>query len=165
LPNPRNLGRQQRKVAALTPPGSLSSQWMLSYLNLAMSNNWRASLVPAAAVIPAPVAYTNIAAVKKLVVEFRVRAAGCSVSQLENRGYSFLFFTPLFQFGFRFKHRKKGGKSFRIVFDLFNLEIRDKTASRVSLYSALMEVIVLTEKVSFIGDLNVSTPQMWVMEL
>ena len=34
--------------------------------------NWRASLVPAAAVIPAPVAYTNVAAVKKLVVGFLV---------------------------------------------------------------------------------------------
>ena len=30
--------------------------------------NWRASLVPAAAVIPAPVAYINVVAVKKLVV-------------------------------------------------------------------------------------------------
>jgi hypothetical protein len=30
---------------------------------------WRASLVPAAAVIPAPIAYTNVVAVKKLVVE------------------------------------------------------------------------------------------------
>ena len=29
---------------------------------------WRASLVPAAAVIPAPIAYTNVVAVKKLVV-------------------------------------------------------------------------------------------------
>jgi len=45
------------------------------HINTAMSNNWRASLVPAAAVIPAPVAYTNIVAVKKLVVEHRVRAA------------------------------------------------------------------------------------------
>ncbi len=34
-------------------------------------NNWRASLVPAAAVIPAPMAYVKVAAVKKLVVEFR----------------------------------------------------------------------------------------------
>ena len=33
------------------------------------SNNWRASLVPAAAVIPAPIAYINVVAVKKLVVE------------------------------------------------------------------------------------------------
>ena len=31
-------------------------------------NNWRASLVPAAAVIPAPVAYLKVVAVKKLVV-------------------------------------------------------------------------------------------------
>ena len=42
------------------------------YPNPAMSINWRASLVPAAAVIPAPRAYTNIVAVKKLVVDFRV---------------------------------------------------------------------------------------------
>jgi len=34
-----------------------------------MSINWRASLVPAAAVIPAPGAYAIIVAVKKLVVE------------------------------------------------------------------------------------------------
>jgi len=32
--------------------------------------------VPAAAVIPAPVAYTNIVAVKKLVVRCRVEAVG-----------------------------------------------------------------------------------------
>ena len=32
--------------------------------------HWRASLVPAAAVIPAPVAYINVVAVKKLVVGF-----------------------------------------------------------------------------------------------
>ena len=31
-------------------------------------NDWRASLVPAAAVIPAPMAYVRVAAVKKLVV-------------------------------------------------------------------------------------------------
>jgi len=36
--------------------------------NTAMSIDWRASLVPAAAVIPAPEAYANIAAVKTLVV-------------------------------------------------------------------------------------------------
>ena len=33
------------------------------------SNNWRASLVPAAAVIPAPIAYIKVVAVKTLVVE------------------------------------------------------------------------------------------------
>ena len=36
-------------------------------------NNWRASLVPAAAVIPAPIAYINVVAVKKLVVEFLIK--------------------------------------------------------------------------------------------
>ena len=35
-------------------------------------NNWRASLVPAAAVIPAPIAYINVVAVKKLVVDIEV---------------------------------------------------------------------------------------------
>ena len=35
-------------------------------------NNWRASLVPAAAVIPAPIRKTKVAVFKKLVVEFRV---------------------------------------------------------------------------------------------
>ena len=32
--------------------------------------HWRASLVPAAAVIPAPIAYIKVVAVKKLVVGF-----------------------------------------------------------------------------------------------
>ena len=32
--------------------------------------NWRASLVPAAAVIPAPIAYIIVVAVKKFVVGF-----------------------------------------------------------------------------------------------
>ena len=35
-----------------------------------MKNNWRAILVPAAAVIPAPIAYIKVVAVKKLVVGF-----------------------------------------------------------------------------------------------
>lgn len=48
---PRILGWEQRKAF--------------------IESNWRASLVPAAAVIPAPVAYTKVAAVKKLVVEGR----------------------------------------------------------------------------------------------
>ena len=45
-------------------------------LNVRMSSNWRASLVPAAAVIPAPIAYTNVVAVKKLVVEPSTRGCG-----------------------------------------------------------------------------------------
>jgi hypothetical protein len=36
-----------------------------------MRINWRASLVPAAAVIPAPIAYIKVVAVKKLVVGFK----------------------------------------------------------------------------------------------
>ena len=40
------------------------------------TNNWRASLVPAAAVIPAPIAYIKVVAVKKLVVGFLSRASG-----------------------------------------------------------------------------------------
>jgi hypothetical protein len=35
-------------------------------------NNWRTSLVPAPAVIPAPIAYIKVVAVKKLVVGFEV---------------------------------------------------------------------------------------------
>ena len=38
--------------------------------------NWRASLVPAAAVIPAPIAYIKVVAVKKLVVGFLGQAPG-----------------------------------------------------------------------------------------
>ena len=38
--------------------------------------DWRASLVPAAAVIPAPIAYIKVVAVKKLVVGFLLRTIG-----------------------------------------------------------------------------------------
>ena len=44
--------------------------WNENNLNHLTSINWRASLVPAAAVIPAPIAYIKVVAVKKLVVEF-----------------------------------------------------------------------------------------------
>ena len=49
--------------------------WDCNEMNLdpLLSNNWRASLVPAAAVIPAPIAYIKVVAVKKLVVGFLVR--------------------------------------------------------------------------------------------
>ena len=40
-----------------------------------MSIDWRASLVPAAAVIPAPIAYIKVVAVKKLVVGFLLGVA------------------------------------------------------------------------------------------
>ncbi len=45
-------------------------------LNTLTINNWRASLVPAAAVIPAPIAYIKVVAVKKLVVEFWAKRNG-----------------------------------------------------------------------------------------
>eukprot|EP00399_MALV-I-05_sp_L67-4_P000250 gene250-biopygen261 len=46
------------------------SNWNENNLNPLSSINWRASLVPAAAVIPAPIAYIKVVAVKKLVVGF-----------------------------------------------------------------------------------------------
>ena len=50
--------------------------WNENNLNPLSRINWRASLVPAAAVIPAPIAYTKVVAVKKLVVEFLVSEHG-----------------------------------------------------------------------------------------
>ena len=69
LPNAHTLARQQRGMA--TRPGDLSPVGFCDgcYPTGAASSNWRASLVPAAAVIPAAAVYTNIAAVKKLVVD------------------------------------------------------------------------------------------------
>ena len=54
----------------------MSCNWNEQNLNLFMSINWRASLVPAAAVIPAPIAYIKVVAVKKLVVGFLSRTSG-----------------------------------------------------------------------------------------
>ena len=47
--------------------------------NLSISQ-WRASLVPAAAVIPAPIAYINVVVVKKLVVGSRQIEGGLLAS-------------------------------------------------------------------------------------
>ena len=47
-----------------------------SNLKTSLRINWRASLVPAAAVIPAPIAYIKVVAVKKLVVGFLAGATG-----------------------------------------------------------------------------------------
>ena len=46
----------------------MSCNWNGRTVNVFVSNDWRASLVPAAAVIPAPIAYIKVVAVKKLVV-------------------------------------------------------------------------------------------------
>jgi hypothetical protein len=45
-------------------------------LNPLTRNYWRASLVPAAAVIPAPIAYIKVVAVKKLVVGSAAEESG-----------------------------------------------------------------------------------------
>ena len=55
-----------------------SGNWNDSILNLLKRSNWRASLVPAAAVIPAPIAYIKVVAVKKLVVDFHRHYGGFS---------------------------------------------------------------------------------------
>ncbi len=49
-----------------------SGNWNEYSLNPLTRINWRASLVPVAAVIPAPIAYIKVVAVKKLVVGFLV---------------------------------------------------------------------------------------------
>ena len=54
----------------------MSCNWNEWDLNPPTSINWRASLVPAAAVIPAPIAYIKVVAVKKLVVGFLLLSAG-----------------------------------------------------------------------------------------
>ena len=58
------------------PGFSKSGFWNENNLNPLSRINWRASLVPAAAVIPAPIAYIKVVAVKKLVVEFLIEGSG-----------------------------------------------------------------------------------------
>ena len=53
-----------------------SGNWNENNLNPLTRTHWRASLVPAAAVIPAPIAYIKVVAVKKLVVGFLAGATG-----------------------------------------------------------------------------------------
>lgn len=56
--------------------GTMFCNWIENNVQTLSINNWRASLVPAAAVIPAPIAYIKVAAVKKLVVGSWDRAGG-----------------------------------------------------------------------------------------
>ena len=53
-----------------------SGYWNECNLKTSTRIHWRASLVPAAAVIPAPIAYIKVVAVKKLVVGFRSGPVG-----------------------------------------------------------------------------------------
>jgi len=71
LPNAKTSARQ-RRTAAIPLVLCAGGTWNGCNPNTVMRINWRASLVPAAAVIPAPRAYTNIAAVKTPVVCHRV---------------------------------------------------------------------------------------------
>ena len=66
-----------------------SVNWNELNLKAFTSNNWRASLVPAAAVIPAPIAYIKVVAVKKLVVGFQGHLAGLPKGLYWLRGSSF----------------------------------------------------------------------------
>ena len=50
--------------------------WNENNLNPLTRIYWRASLVPAAAVIPAPIAYIKVVAVKKLVVGSQFKLNG-----------------------------------------------------------------------------------------
>lgn len=56
--------------------GTMFCNWIENNVQTLSINNWRASLVPAAAVIPAPIAYINVVAVKKLVVETKGGVVG-----------------------------------------------------------------------------------------
>jgi len=49
--------------------GNFINNWNEYNFNPLTRNNWRTSLVPAPAVIPAPIAYIILAVVEKLVVE------------------------------------------------------------------------------------------------
>ena len=56
--------------------GLMLCNWNEFNTNAFTRINWRASLVPAAAVIPAPIAYIKVVAVKTLVVETLVIIMG-----------------------------------------------------------------------------------------
>ena len=56
----------------------MSCNWNEPTLTYVASINWSAGLVPAAAVIPAPIVYIKVVAVKKLVVGFLPRPTGPS---------------------------------------------------------------------------------------
>jgi len=69
LPNDDALRIEAATRYYRAPTGAIQSVLCNGcYVQRATIINWRASLVPAAAVIPAPEVYVNIAAVKTLVV-------------------------------------------------------------------------------------------------
>ena len=68
----------------------VSCNWDERNLNRFSSINWRASLVPAAAVIPAPIAYIKIVAVKTLVVGYLWAGSGPSQWRLHGTLLAFV---------------------------------------------------------------------------
>ena len=71
----RTQGGSDKKYQYKT---TMFCNWDEYNLNRVTSINWRASLVPAAAVITAPIAYIKIVAVKTLVVEYLLKISGPS---------------------------------------------------------------------------------------
>jgi len=69
LPNANSIIARQRRKIAFLPDLSVRACNGL-YIRYTDENHWRASLVPAAAVIPAPRAYPNVVAFRKPVVGF-----------------------------------------------------------------------------------------------
>jgi hypothetical protein len=65
--------RHEEVVTRNSDPGHMLCDCNEWNVNTFATNYWRASLVPAAAVIPAPIAYIKIVAVKASVVEFWLR--------------------------------------------------------------------------------------------
>jgi hypothetical protein len=57
--------------------------WNGNVLNQHSRNYWRATLVPAAAVIPGPIAYIKVVAVKKFVVGMKHEHVVCAIRVCE----------------------------------------------------------------------------------
>ena len=85
--------------------------WNEYNLNPLTRIHWRASLVPAAAVIPAPIAYIKVAAVKKLVVGFLIEYICPAVVTHVSDGIIFICF----------------------VFCLFDMKVSNKTYTSFTL--------------------------------
>ena len=67
------------------PSRSRSGNWNEKNLNHLSGINWRSSMVPSTAVIPAPISYIEVVAVKKVVVGLLVGAIGrtlCVVTRI-----------------------------------------------------------------------------------
>ena len=98
-----------------------SCLWKILHFSCIWIFKWRASLVPAAAVIPAPLAYTIIVAVKRLVVGLN---ANIKKMWIKQKQYSILISLRYFI-------------SVRCSFHLFELILRAVTSWRSTSFYAL----------------------------